>query len=202
MPIRLDASAPDFAERFQAFLLAKRETAEDVEAKVRAIIADVAKRGDAALIELSRKFDRVDLETLGLRVDPAEIEAAARDCDRAALDALKFARDRIEAYHRRQLPADEHFVDALGVELSWRWTAIEAVGLYVPGGTAAYPSSVLMNAVPAKVAGVGRVVMVVPSPDGKLNPLVLAAAHRHGGAGARRRTQSAGARSGELGRRR
>src|ERR1700694_514393 len=156
MPIRLDVSTPDFAERFQAFLLAKRETAEDVEAKVRAIIADVAKRGDAALIELSRKFDRVDLEPLGWPVAPAEIEAAARDCDRAALDALKFARDRIEAYHRRQLPADEHFVDALGVELSWRWTAIEAVGLYVPGGTAAYPSSVLMNAVPAKVAGVPR----------------------------------------------
>jgi len=180
MPIRLDVSTPDFAERFQAFLLAKRETAEDVEAKVRAIIADVAKRGDAALIELSRKFDRVDLETLGLRVDPAEIEAAARDCDRAALDALKFARDRIEAYHRRQLPADEHFVDALGVELSWRWTAIEAVGLYVPGGTAAYPSSVLMNAVPARVAGVPRLVMAVPAPGGKLDALVLAAARLAG----------------------
>src|SRR6202165_5056497 len=180
MPIRLDVSTPDFAERFQAFLLAKRETAEDVEAKVRAIIADVAKRGDAALIELSRKFDRVDLETLGLRVDPAEIEAAAPDCDRAALDALKFARDRIEAYHRRQLPADEHFVDALGVELSWRWTAIEAVGLYVPGGTAAYPSSVLMNALPARVAGVPRLVMAVPAPGGQLNPLVLAAARLAG----------------------
>src|SRR6266581_8466039 len=176
MPIRLDAAAPDFAERFRAFLLAKRETAEDVEAKVRAIIADVAKRGDAALIEFSRKFDRVDLETLGLRVDLAEIEAAASRCDREALDALQFARDRIEAYHRRQLPADEHFVDPLGVELSWRWTAIEAVGLYVPGGTAAYPSSVLMNAVPAKVAGVPRLVMTVPAPDGRLNPLVLAAA--------------------------
>jgi histidinol dehydrogenase len=176
MPIRLDAAAPDFAERFQAFLLAKRETAEDVEAKVRAIIADVAKRGDAALIELSRKFDRVDLETLGLRVDPAEIEAAASGCGREALDALQFARDRIEAYHRRQVPADEHFVDSLGVELSWRWTAIEAVGLYVPGGTAAYPSSVLMNAVPAKVAGVPRLVMAVPAPGGKLDALVLAAA--------------------------
>src|SRR6266516_6415397 len=176
MPIRLDAAAPDFAERFRAFLLAKRETAEDVEAKVRAIIADVAKRGDAALIEFSRKFDRVDLETLGLRVDLAEIEAAASRCDREALDALQFARDRIEAYHRRQLPADEHFVDPLGVELSWRWTAIEAVGLYVPGGTAAYPSSVLMNAVPAKVAGVPRLVMTVPAPRGQLNPLFLAAA--------------------------
>src|SRR2546429_5799249 len=175
MPLRLDASAPDFAERFRTFLLAKRETAEDVDAKVRAILADVIKRGDQALIELSRKFDSVDLETLGLRVDADEIEAAAGACDRAALDALTFARDRIEACHRRQLPRDEHFVDPLGVELSWRWTAIEAVGLYVPGGTAAYPSSVLMNAVPAQVAGVARVVMVVPSPDGKLNPLVLAA---------------------------
>jgi histidinol dehydrogenase len=176
MPIRLDASAPDFAERFQTFLLLKRETAEDVEAAVRAIIADVAARGDIALIELSRKFDRVDLEQLGLRVLPDEIDAAARGCDPEALDALKFARDRIEAYHRRQFPADEHFVDPLGVELSWRWTAVEAVGLYVPGGTAAYPSSVLMNAVPAKVAGVPRIVMTVPAPGGGLAPLVLAAA--------------------------
>jgi histidinol dehydrogenase len=111
-----------------------------------------------------------------LRVDPGEIEAADEACDREALDALKFARDRIEAHHRRQLPRDEHFIDPLGVELSWRWTAVEAVGLYVPGGTAAYPSSVLMNAVPAKVAGVPRLVMTVPTPGGKLEPLVLAAA--------------------------
>jgi histidinol dehydrogenase len=176
MPIRLDASAPDFAERFQTFLLLKRETAEDVEASVRAILADVAARGDAALIELSRKFDGVDLEKLGLRVPLDEIDAAAGACDPDALDALQFARDRIEAYHRRQIPADERFVDALGVELAWRWTSIEAVGLYVPGGTAAYPSSVLMNAVPAKVAGVPRIVMSVPAPGGKLAPLVLAAA--------------------------
>jgi histidinol dehydrogenase len=176
MPIRLDASAPDFADRFQTFLLAKRETAQEVEAEVRAIIADVARRGDTALIELSQKFDRVDLATLGLRVGAEEIEAASRGCDREALDALKFARDRIEAYHRRQLPSDERFVDPLGVELSWRWTAIEAVGLYVPGGTAAYPSSVLMNAVPAKVAGVPRIAMAVPAPGGKLDALVLAAA--------------------------
>jgi histidinol dehydrogenase len=176
MPIRLDASAPDFAERFQTFLLLKRETAEDVEAAVRAIIADVAARGDLALIELSRKFDGVDLEQLGLRVPPDEVDAAGSACDPEALDALKFARERIEAYHRRQIPADEHFVDPLGVELSWRFTAIEAVGLYVPGGTAAYPSSVLMNAVPAKVAGVPRIVMTVPAPGGRLAPLVLAAA--------------------------
>ena len=176
MPIRLDARAPDFAERFQSFLAAKRESAEDVEQDVRAIIADVAARGDPALIELSRKFDRVDLDALGLRVEPDQIESAAGNCSREALDALTFARDRIETYHRRQLPKDESFVDPLGVELAWRWVALDAVGIYVPGGTAAYPSSVLMNAVPAKVAGVKRVVMCVPAPGGKLDPLVLAAA--------------------------
>jgi histidinol dehydrogenase len=176
MPIRLDTRAPDFAEQFRAFLATKRETAADVEASVRAILADVAERGDRALIELTRKYDRGDIGATGLRVTAAEMEAATAAADRRALDALTFARDRIEAYHRRQLPKDERFIDALGVELGHRWTAIEAVGLYVPGGTAAYPSSVLMNAVPAKVAGVPRLVMVVPAPDGKLAPLVLAAA--------------------------
>src|SRR5947207_1354004 len=176
MPIRLDHRAPDFAERFQKFLATKREAAGDVEEVVRAIIADVAEGGDAALVELSRKYDRIDLEQTGLKVTSEEIELAYAACDRKALDALAFARDRIESYHRRQLPKDERFTDALGVELGSRWTAIEAVGLYVPGGTAAYPSSVLMNAVPAKVAGVPRMVMVVPAPDGKLAPLVLAAA--------------------------
>ncbi len=176
MPIRLDSKAADFAERFGVFLAAKRETAEDVEQAVRAILADVAARGDRALAELTKRFDRLDLGQAGLRVAAAEIDAAAGKCDARALDALKLARDRIEAYHIRQKPKDERFTDALGVEMGSRWTAIEAVGLYVPGGTAAYPSSVLMNAVPAKVAGVPRVVMVVPAPDGKLNPLVLAAA--------------------------
>jgi histidinol dehydrogenase len=176
MPIRLDARSADFPAAFRAFLDAKRESSADVEQAVRAIIADVAARGDAALIELTKKFDRVDFGAAGLQVTPAELEAAAGACDAKALDALKLARDRIEAYHRRQLPKDDRFTDALGVELGHRWTAIEAVGLYVPGGTAAYPSSVLMNAVPAKVAGCPRLVMVVPAPDGKLNPLVLAAA--------------------------
>ena len=176
MPIRLDARDPDFAGRFRDFLATKREAASDVEAVVRAILGDVAERGDRALIELTRKFDRLDLDAAGLRINADEIELAAAACDRRALDALAFARERIEAYHRRQLPRDERFTDALGVELGHRWTAIEAVGLYVPGGTAAYPSSVLMNAVPARVAGVPRLVMVVPAPDGKLNPLVLAAA--------------------------
>jgi len=176
MPLRLDSRAPDFAERFRTFLATKREVSADVEAAVRAIIADVAARGDRAVIELTRQFDRFDPAKAGLKVAADEIEAAVAACNRRALDALIFARDRIEAYHRRQLPADERFTDALGVELGSRWTAIEAVGLYVPGGTAAYPSSVLMNAVPAKVAGVPQLVMTVPAPQGQLVPLVLAAA--------------------------
>ncbi len=158
----------------------KREVSADIESATRVIVDDVAERGDAALIEATRRFDRLDLDASGLRIAAAEIEAAVRACDAQTLDALQFARDRIEVFHRRQLPKDDRFTDALGVELGWRWSAIEAVGLYVPGGTAAYPSSVLMNAVPARVAGVARVVMVVPSPGGKLNPLVLAAAHLGG----------------------
>jgi histidinol dehydrogenase len=176
MPLRLDSQSTDFAERFRAFLGVKREAAPDVDASVRGIIADVQARGDRALIALSAKFDRVDLGKLGLRVSVAEIDAAAASCKGEALDALNLARDRIEAYHRRQRPSDERFIDPLGVEMGARWTAIESVGLYVPGGAAAYPSSVLMNAVPAKIAGVPRVAMVVPTPDGKLEPLVLAAA--------------------------
>jgi histidinol dehydrogenase len=176
MPIRLDAQSPDFAERFRAFLDTKREAAADVEATVRAIIADVVARGDQALVDLTNKFDRVALTAKDLRVSAAEIDAAHAACKGPALDALQLAKQRIEVYHQRQLPANDRFTDALGVELGHRWTAIEAVGLYVPGGTAAYPSSVLMNSVPAKVAGVPRVVMVVPAPDGKLAPLVLAAA--------------------------
>jgi histidinol dehydrogenase len=180
MPVRLDTSSADFTGRFNAFLAMKREVATDIEAATRAIVDDVAARGDAALLEATRKFDRLQLDAAGLAVKPAEIDAAVKACDAKTLDALSFARDRIEAFHRTQVPKDERFTDALGVELGWRWSAIEAVGLYVPGGTAAYPSSVLMNAVPAKVAGVARVAMVVPSPDGKLNPLVLAAAHLGG----------------------
>jgi histidinol dehydrogenase len=180
MPVRLDSSSADFTERFAGFLAIKREVSADIEAATRAIVDDVAARGDLALIEATHKFDRLDLKPAGLRITPAEVDAAVKACDSQTLDALKFARDRIEVFHRRQLPKDERFTDALGVELGWRWGAIDAVGLYVPGGTAAYPSSVLMNAVPAKVAGVARVVMVVPSPDGKLNPLVLAAAQLGG----------------------
>ena len=176
MAIRLDTRSADFVQMFRVFLDTKRETAADVEAAVRAIVADVAERGDRALQEYTFKFDRLDLDRVGLKVAPEEINAAQRACSREALAALETARDRIDAYHRRQVPQDDRFTDALGVELGSRWTAIEAVGLYVPGGTAAYPSSVLMNAVPAKIAGVPRIAMVVPAPDGELNPLVLAAA--------------------------
>ena len=176
MTIRLDISADDFADGFRAFLNSKREVAVDVEAAARAIVADVAARGDQALKEHTRKFDRFDPDAAGLRVKGGEISAALDACGRKEVAALELARDRIEVFHRRQLPPDDRFEDALGVELGSRWTAIEAVGLYVPGGTAAYPSTVLMNAVPAKVAGVPRIVMVVPAPGGAVPPLVLAAA--------------------------
>ncbi len=175
MVMRLDMNEPDFSARFDALLAMKREVSEEVDTIVRDIIADVVKRGDAALIDYSKRFDRVDLSG-GLRVTDAEIEAATAACEPRALEALRFAHARIVAYHEKQKPQDHRFTDALGVELGWRWTAIQSVGLYVPGGTASYPSSVLMNAAPAKVAGVGRIVMVVPTPDGILNPLVLAAA--------------------------
>jgi len=180
MPLRLDSQSADFPTRFRAFLGVKREATQDVEQAVRAIIADVRARGDRALTELTAKYDGVDLAKTGLRVTAAEINAADKACDAEALAALKLARDRIEAFHQRQQPRDTRFTDPLGVELGSRWSAIEAVGLYVPGGTAAYPSSVLMNAVPARVAGVPRLVMVVPAPDGKLAPLVLAAARLAG----------------------
>jgi histidinol dehydrogenase len=180
MPVRLDLSSADFAERFASFLAAKREVSADIEAATRAIVDDVADRGDIALIEATRRFDRLDLDAARLRITTAEIDAATKACDAKTLEALELARNRIESFHRQQFPNDARFTDALGVELGWRWSAIESVGLYVPGGTAAYPSSVLMNAVPAQVAGVARVVMVVPSPDGKLNPLVLAAARLAG----------------------
>ncbi len=176
MPIQLDIRSGDFAQKFRAFLDNKREAAADVESTARAIVADVAARGDRALCDYTLKFDRLDLDRTAMKVTAAEIAAAVAACSRDALDALNLARDRIEIYHRRQMPQDDRFTDALGVELGSRWTAIEAVGIYVPGGTAAYPSSVLMNAVPAKVAGVPRVAMTVPAPGGELNPLVLAAA--------------------------
>ena len=180
MPVRLDARRPDFPAAFAALLADKREVAHDVDHDVAAIIADVVARGDAALADYSQKFDRLDLTKTAMRVTAVEVDAALAACNADTLAALDLAHARIVAFHERQKPSDLRFTDAAGVELGWRWSAIEAVGLYVPGGTASYPSSVLMNAVPAKVAGVERLVMVVPSPDGLLNPLVLAAARRAG----------------------
>ena len=176
MAVTLVQSAPDFESRFAALLGAKREASPDVDAAVRDIIARVRAEGDAALIDLTRRFDQADLATLGIAVAREDIARAYRDADPETVEALKFARDRIRSHHERQKPADDRYVDAAGVELGSRWTAVEAVGLYVPGGTASYPSSVLMNAVPAAVAGVERIVIVVPAPGGVINPLVLVAA--------------------------
>ncbi len=176
MPLRLSAGDADFAARFAAFVDQRREAEEDVDATVRAIIDDVRGRGDAALIAYTRRFDRLELAPDRLRLSAQERREAAAACAPEIRAALDLAAGRIEDYHRRQVPADIDYRDEAGLRLGARWTAIEAVGLYVPGGTAAYPSSVLMNALPARVAGVGRVVMAVPTPDGALNPAVLAAA--------------------------
>ncbi|HLT78211.1 MAG TPA: histidinol dehydrogenase [Ferrovibrio sp.] len=175
MPVELNAAAPDFAAKFEAMVKAKRDAEADVGAVVAQIIADVRKRGDAALHELNLKFDQVDSARLGLRISPAEIDAAAAKVDAKTLQALETAAERIRAFHARQKPADDFYTDAQGVKLGHRWTPLDAVGLYVPGGKAAYPSSVLMNALPAVVAGVRRVVVCVPTPGGELNPLVMAA---------------------------
>ncbi|MGB6117049.1 MAG: histidinol dehydrogenase [Mesorhizobium sp.] len=176
MAVTLDARADGFEAAFAAFLATKREASPDVDATVREIIARVRTEGDAALADYTRRFDRFDPQERGFAITQAEIDAAFEVADKATVEALTLARDRIASHHARQRPADDFYTDAIGVELGSRWTAVESVGLYVPGGTASYPSSVLMNALPAKVAGVERIVMVVPTPDGALNPLVLVAA--------------------------
>jgi histidinol dehydrogenase len=176
VPVVLHTRDADFEPRFAALLAMKRETAAEVDDAVAAIIDDVAMRGDAALIEYTSRFDRVTLSPAGLRLSPDEIAAEADKAAPETLAALRLAAERIESFHRRQLPAGIDYVDAAGVRLGQRWRPIAAAGLYVPGGTAAYPSSVLMNAIPAKVAGVERLVMTVPAPEGVLNPLVMAAA--------------------------
>ena len=180
MVYRLSQSDPNFASAFQALLATKREISEDVDSTVRTIIQDVRKRGDAAVLELTEKFDRIALTADALRIPKSDIMQAVDTVAPKTMAALTLAHDRIPSYHEKQLPADQHYTDALGVELGYRWSAVSAVGLYVPGGTANYPSSVLMNAVPARVAGVQRIAMVVPTPDGVLNPLVLVAAHLAG----------------------
>lgn len=176
MPIRLSTADSDFEALFTKLLATKREASEEVGSVVAEVIARVREEGDAAVIDYTRKFDRFDPSTSGLRVSREEIEAAYESVDRPTLEALKIARERIESHHARQTPSDLRYRDDVGVELGWRWTAIHTVGIYVPGGLASYPSSVLMNAVPARVAGVQRIIMTVPTPDGELNPLVLVAA--------------------------
>lgn len=176
MPVELNITDADFEADFDRLLHAKRETDEDVRETVRAILADVRERGDEALIEYSRKFDRLELTPESMRITADEINLALGTITPDVLQALETARDRIIAYHERQKPENFQVTDSDGVVTGSRWTAVKAAGLYVPGGTASYPSSVLMNALPAHVAGVERIAMVVPTPDGKLNPLVLAAA--------------------------
>jgi histidinol dehydrogenase len=178
--IRLSTTDADFDSRFAALLAQARETTETVDRAVSAIIAAVRERGDAALIDYTARFDRLALTAGTIRVTAAEIAAASASVPPALLAALDLAARRIEAFHRAQLPADLRMTDEAGVTMGMRWTALDSVGLYVPGGKAAYPSSVLMNAIPARAAGVGRVAMCVPTPDGVLNPLVLAAAQRAG----------------------
>ncbi|MBI1243734.1 MAG: histidinol dehydrogenase [Alphaproteobacteria bacterium] len=175
MPLDLDARASGFAAKFARLMRARAAEAASVDGVVARILADVRKRGDAALVAYTNRFDRVRITAPKLRVSAREIAAALKACERDTVRALELAAERIAAYHARQWPKDEIWKDRAGLLLGWRWTALDSVGLYVPGGRAAYPSSVLMNAVPAKVAGVKRLVVVVPAPDGKLDPLVLAA---------------------------
>ena len=180
MARRLNASDASFAADFEKLLYAKREEEEDVAQVVKTIIADIRKRGDAALVELTNRFDKADVTTQTLKLTAQEIDAALAQVTKEQFAAIEIAATRIEAYHRRQIPADDRFTDETGAVLGWRWTSVDSVGLYVPGGTASYPSSVLMNAIPAKVAGVARIVMVTPASGGRINPLVMAAARRAG----------------------
>ncbi len=180
MPQFLDFDQPDFEQAFTALLSAKREDSPDVDDTVAEIIAHVRSKGDAAVIELTQKFDRIALTPDTLRITAAEVDAAVAEVSDADRTALELAAARIRAYHERQLPEDAQWQDDAGATLGWRWSAVSAAGLYVPGGLASYPSSVLMNAIPAKVAGVERLAMVVPTPDGVLNPLVLLAARLAG----------------------
>jgi histidinol dehydrogenase len=177
MARRLNSKDGSFAAEFEALLNSRAGAEDDVGREVKAIIADVRKRGDAALVELTNKFDRANVTHETLKLSAVDLDVAV---GRKQLAAIEVAATRIEAYHQKQLPQDADFTDASGARLGWRWTAVDSVGLYVPGGTAAYPSSVLMNAIPAKVAGVVRIAMVTPASGGKINTLVLAAAKRAG----------------------
>lgn len=180
MPVFLESTTPEFERRFQEFLLTKRESDSDVLDVVNEIIADIRVRGDAALIELTAKFDRLELTSETLAFSRAETDAAIATVPQAEREALELAAARIRAYHEKQLPENARWSDDSGAELGWRWSAVSSAGLYVPGGLASYPSSVLMNAIPATVAGVENLVICAPTPEGKVNPLVLLAARLSG----------------------
>ncbi|WP_071673981.1 histidinol dehydrogenase [Nioella nitratireducens] len=180
MPVFLNSSDDGFEARFKALLEMKREDSPDVDETVAGIIADVRARGDAAVIALTERFDRLTLTPETLAFTPDEIAAAIEQVPADEREALELAAERIRAYHVRQMPEDHHWTDPEGATLGWRWSPVSAAGLYVPGGLASYPSSVLMNAIPAQVAGVERLVICAPTPDGKANPLVLLAAHLSG----------------------
>ena len=180
MPVFLDTRDAGFETDFQVLLSAKREDSPDVDHVVADIIADVRARGDAAVLELTAKFDRMELTADKLAISSDEVDAEIAKVSDEERAALELAAERIRAYHSRQMPEDAMWTDATGAQLGWRWTPVSAAGLYVPGGLASYPSSVLMNAIPAKVAGVGRLAITVPTPDGVINPLVLLAARLSG----------------------
>lgn len=173
---KLHNSAPDFAEQFARFLHDREEGAGDVSKTVSEIIARVRTEGDAAVLALTSQFDKVSLTPETMRLREAQVRTAYNNCDEAVIEALELAAERIRSYHEKQLPENMFYTDEQGVGLGWQWNAVDAVGLYVPGGRATYPSSVLMNAIPAKIAGCSRVVMVVPTPGGEVNPAVLVAA--------------------------
>ncbi len=175
MALKLSAQDAQFADAFAALIAKSREAKANVDGVVSDVLAQVKKRGDAAVVEYSQRFDRIALTPATLAFSKAEIDGAAAQCDVKTLAALKEAAERIRSYHERQLPKDDFYTDSSGVGLGWRWTAVSSAGLYVPGGTAALFSSVLMNAIPAKVAGVERLVVTMPTPEGKTNPLTLAA---------------------------
>ncbi|WP_372019765.1 histidinol dehydrogenase [Tistrella mobilis] len=176
MPFRLDVNDPSFPQDFQSLLGMKRETTAEVNDAVHAILEDVRLRGDAAVIDYTARFDRMTIDAERLAITAEEVDAALAACPHHLIDSLETAAERIRAYHAKLVPEDLDYVDETGVRLGARWRPVAAAGIYVPGGLAAYPSSVLMNAIPARVAGVKRIAMVVPTPGGEINPLVLAAA--------------------------
>ena len=180
MPVLLNSQNSDFEKDFKKLLLAKREDSVDVDVSVRAIIGEVIERGDQALIEYTKKFDRISLTTDTLRFTQSELKEQAEQVSDKDRSALELAAARIKSYHEKQIPDDTFWTDESGVDLGWRWSPVAAAGLYVPGGLASYPSSVLMNAIPAKVAGVRRLAITVPTPDNKINPMVLLAAQLSG----------------------